>query len=579
MYAFVVAAGVAVLVSAAAIAGPADKDLRALYTAEWAWRIDQFADDEDNTRPVPARLPRVDPQSQAARLARWQKTLDKLNRIPAGLLSTNEQINAQVYRFQIENLIADQKFRGYEMPANSDSSFWGEFNDRARRPFRNAEDYRNWIAQIGDIPRYFAENIANMRAGLKRGFTPPRVTLQGRDGSIASVAKGRPEDTPFYAPFKEMLSTIPAAEQKQLRAQALKAIVANVQPAYRQLLAFWNSEYLPQTRTSIAATALPNGAAYYRQQIFAYATLSKSPDEIHRLGLAEVAKLHAEMDAVMRATGFKGDFAAFQTMLRTDPRFYAKNPQALLDRAAWIAKEFDGKAGLYFGRLPRARFAIRPVPDDIAPFYTSGRGGPGVYMVNTYNLKARPLYSLTALTLHESAPGHAFQMPLAMEDATLPDFRRHSYISAYGEGWALYSEWLGQEMGMYHTPYDRFGMLSYQIWRAARLVVDTGIHAKGWSRARAIAYFHANTTLPEHEIATEIDRYIAWPGQATSYYLGEMAIKAARTKAEKTLGKRFNIRAFHDAVLATGSVPLPVLDWQVASFIAGGGQGPYPESE
>lgn len=569
----------AVAVMAGAQAAPADKDLRALYQNEWAWRVAEFADDESNTRPVPAHLPHVDRATQDAHLARWQATLAKLNKIPAGMLSTKEQINAQVYRFQLENLIADQKFRTYEMPANSDSSFWGEFEDRASRPFRTADDYRNWLAQIAELPRYFAENIANMREGLKRGYTPPRATLAGRGKAILAVANAKPEDTPFYAPFKSMLSTIPPAEQRRLKAEAVKLIRGSIQPAYRDLAKFWDDEYVPHTRLTLAAQALPDGKAYYRQQIREYATLDKTPEEIHRLGLAEVAKLRRAMESEMRAAGFTGDLAGFIAMLRTDQRFYAKTPQALLDRAAWIAKEFDGKAALYFGLLPRARFAIRPVPADIAPFYTAGRGGPGVYLVNTYNLKSRPLFSLTALTLHESAPGHAFQMPLAMEDKSLPDFRRHSYISAYGEGWALYAEWLGQEMGMYHTPYERFGMLSYQIWRAARLVVDTGIHAKGWTRDQAIQYFRDNTALSEHEIETEIDRYITWPGQATSYYLGEMAIRAARAKAEKTLGPKFNIRAFHDTVLATGSVPLSVLDWQVNSFIASGGRGPYPDLE
>ncbi len=573
------AAAAALLVSVSAHAAPADKDLRALYTSEWAWRVAEFADDEDNTRPVPARLPHVDAKTQAAHLARWQEALAELAQIPTGQLSPKEAINAQVYRFQLENLIAEQKFRGYEMPANSDSNFWGEFDYRSSRPFRSLDDYKNWIAQIGEVPRYFAENIANMRLGLARGFTPPRVTLQGRGASILAVANARPEDTTFYAPFKAMPATIPAAEQERLRAEAVTVIATVVQPAYRDLARFWEDEYVPHTRTTLAAEALPDGKAYYHQQIVEYATLAKSPDEIHRLGLAEVAKLHGQMESVMRETGFKGDFTAFLAFLRSDPRFYVTTPQALLDRAAWIAKEFDGKAALYFGLLPRARFAIRPVPDDIAPFYTSARGGLGEYLVNTYNLKARPLYGLTALTLHESAPGHAFQMPLALEDTSLPDFRRHSYISAYGEGWALYAEWLGQEMGMYHTPYDRFGMLSFQVWRAARLVVDTGIHSKGWSRDKAIAYFHDNTALPEHEIETEIDRYITWPGQATSYYLGEMAIRAARAKAEKALGPKFNIRAFHDAVLQLGSVPLPVLDQRIDSFIAEGGKGPYPELE
>jgi len=571
-------AAVFVFGASAHAAPSADAQLTALYTGEWAWRIAEFQDDEDNTRPVPAHLPRVDATTQAARLAHWQETLARVNAIPVHDLSVKEQINAQVYRFQLENLIASEKFRDFEMPANSDSSFWGEFNDRASRPFRGADDYRNWLAQIGELPRYFQENIANMREGLKRGFTPPRVTLQGRGDAITAVAKAKPEDTAFYQPFKEM-GSIPAAEQATLRAEAIKTIRDVVQPAYRDLERFWFADYLPHTRTTLAAEALPDGKAYYRQQIINYATLDKTPDEIHSIGLAEVAKLRTQMEAAMRESGFQGDFPAFQKFLRSDPSFTAKTPQDLLNRAAWIAKEFDGKAALYFGLLPRGRFAIRPVPDDIAPFYTSGRGGPGVYLLNTYDLPHRPLYNLTALTLHESAPGHGFQMPLAAEDKSLPDFRRHSYISAYGEGWALYSEWLGQEMGMYHTPYDRFGMLGYQVWRAARLVVDTGIHAKGWSREKAIAYFHDNTALPEHEIETEIDRYIAWPGQATSYYLGEMAIRAGRAKAEKALGSKFNIRAFHDAVLQTGSVPLPVLDWQMEKFIAGGGEGPYPELE
>jgi Uncharacterized protein conserved in bacteria len=579
MRAGLLAAMVVLMTMTNANAGTPDADLRALYTHEWAWRITELSDDENEIRPVSAHLPHVDAKAQEARLARWQDTLAKLDKIPVAELSAKEQVNAEVYRAQLQALIADQKFRGYEAPANSDSSFWGDFDYRARRPFRTEQDYQNWISQLGELPRYFAENIANMRAGLKRGFTPSQVTLQGRGKSIHAVAEAKPEASVFFEPFKQMPAAIPAAEQARLKADALKVIADKVQPAYADLAKFWDNDYVPHTRTTLAAYALPDGKAYYRQQILEYATVDKSPEEIHRIGLAEVAKLRAEMETVMRETGFKGDFAAFLKFLRTDPQFYVTEPQDLLNRAAWIAKEFDGKAALYFGRLPRARFAIRPVPDDMAPFYTSGRGGPGLYLVNTYNLKARPLYSLPALTLHESAPGHAFQMPLAMEDTSLPDFRRESYISAYGEGWALYCEWLGLEMGMYHTPYERFGMLSYQVWRAARLVVDTGLHAKGWSREQAIAYFHDNTALPEHEIETEVDRYIAWPGQATSYYLGEMAIRAARARAEKALGAKFNIRAFHDTVLALGSVPLPVLDREVDAFIANGGKGPYPESE
>jgi len=329
----------------------------------------------------------------------------------------------------------------------------------------------------------------------------------------------------------------------------------------------------------LAAYDLPDGRNFYRAKIREFTTLDQDPAAIHAFGESEVDRLHQQMLAVMKETGFSGDFPSFLAFLRRDPQFQAKTPEELLMRAAWIAKRFDGKASQFFGLLPRARFAIRPVPDDLAPFYTAGRGGPGVYLVNTYDLASRPLYNLTALTLHESAPGHAFQMPLALEHKQQPEFRQHTYLSAYGEGWALYCELLGLEMGMYETPYDRFGMLNYQIWRAARLVVDTGIHSQGWSRDRAIAYLREYTALPEHEIDTEVDRYIAWPAQALSYYLGEDAILKARSKAEGALGGRFNLRAFHDTVLELGSVPIPVLSARIDRFIAEGGKGPYPDLE
>ena len=557
----------------------ADARFKALTTREWHWRMAQFAENPKANAPVEDHLPRVDAKTEAMQLAYWQKVMKALKAIPTAQLSPRNQINYDVYKPQVQTLINDQRFKQYQMPANSDSSFWSDLGYTARAPFRSAQDYRNWIAQMRDVPRYFAEEIANMRAGLARGFTPPKVTIENRAQSIAAVANAKPKDSLFYAPFKHMLATIPAGEQAKLRAEAVAVIAKDVQPAYARLLKFWTHTYVPGARTTLAADDLPNGKAYYQSQIEEYTTLDLTPAQIHKIGLQQVAKLHTQMIAVMKSTGFKGSFAAFLHYLRTDPKFYAKTPQQLLDDAAWIAKLFDGKAAQYFGRLPRERFTIKPVPPDIAPFYTSGRGGPGVFLLNTYDLKHRPLYNLTALTLHESAPGHAFQMPLAMEDKSLPDFRRYTYISAYGEGWAVYCEWLGQEMGMYKTPYDRFGMLGWQIWRAARLVVDTGIHSEGWSRQRAVDYLLKYTTLPKHEVETEVDRYISWPGQALSYYLGAMAIREGRARAEKALGPKFNIRAFHDMVLASGSVPLPVLRAHIDDFIKGGGVGPYPEEE
>jgi uncharacterized protein (DUF885 family) len=556
----------------------ADARLRAIYTTEWKWREDQFAADEDSQKPIADHLPKVDPAAQEARLHYWEDVLRKLDAIARADLSAREQLNYAVYYPQIQVLIANQRFRDFEMPANSDTTFWTDIGYTARRTFRTVQDYRNWIAQMRDIPRYFHEQMDEMRAGLKRGFTPPRVTMEGRDASITAVTNATPEGSLFYTPFKDMPGVLPE-QQSALRAEATQVIRDTVQPAYVELLKFMRTEYVPGLRTTLAAQDLPDGKAFYRAKIREFTTLDMEPEAIHALGVAEVARLHDEMLAVMQETGFKGDFPAFLKFLRSEPRFYAKTADELLMHAAWIAKKFDGKASLYFGYLPRARFAIKPVPEDMAPFYTAGRGGPGVYLVNTYDLPSRPLYNLPALTLHESAPGHAFQMPIAMEHQDQPEFRQHTYISAYGEGWALYCESLGVEMGIYETPYEHFGMLGYQIWRAARLVVDTGVHSQGWSRDQALQYLRQYTALPEREIATEVDRYIAWPAQALSYYLGERAILQARAKAEKALGERFNIRAFHDAVLELGSVPLPVLQQHIDQFIADGGKGPYPTME
>jgi uncharacterized protein (DUF885 family) len=569
---------VAFCMTEAAVADSVDARFKAIYTAEWKWREQQFPENEDTRRPIQDHLPKTDPATQAMRLHMWRDVLRKLDAIPKAKLSPAEQLNYAIYRPQIQMLIAGQEFRDYEMPANADSTFWTNLGYTARRPYRTVQDYRNWISQMKDIPRYFREQTDEMRRGMQRGFTPPQVTLKGRDASITAVTEASPEASLLYTPFKDMPG-VPQAEQVSLREQAISTIRDTVQPAYRELLKFMRSEYLPGTRTTLAAYDLPDGRAYYRFKIREFTTLDRDPADIHTFGESEVERLHQEMLAVMKETGFTGEFPEFLKFLRSDPKFQAKTPEELLMRAAWIAKRFDGKASQYFGMLPRARFAIRPVPDDLAPFYTAGRGGPGLYLVNTYDLPSRPLYNLTALTLHESAPGHAFQLPLALEHKQQPEFRQHTYISAYGEGWALYCEKLGVEMGMYETPYDRFGMLNYQIWRAARLVVDTGIHAQGWSRERAIAYFHDYTALPEHEIETEVDRYIAWPAQALSYYLGEDAILKGRAKAEKALGARFNLRAFHDAVLELGSVPLPVLAERIDKFIAEGGKGPYPDLE
>jgi uncharacterized protein (DUF885 family) len=568
-----------VISSPASSASKADEQFKSIYNQEWTWRLAQHIVDDDDRPGVSAELPHVDARIQQSRLSYWQGVMKQLDAVAPAELSAAARVDYAVYRAQIGALIEAQRFREYEQPVNADSAFWTNVTYAARRPFASVSDYRNLILRMGALPGYFNEQTANMRAGLARGFTPPKVTLAGRDASLASIAEAKtPQDTVFYMPFKTMPAIIPAAEQASLREQAVIAIGQSVQPAYAAMLKFVREEYVPHARETLAADSLPNGQAYYQSKITEFTTTTLTANQIHQIGLSEMASIRAEMQVAIKQAGFDGDFPAFLHFLRTDPRFYARTPEELLMRAAYIAKKFDAKSDQYFGYLPRRRFAILPVPDDQAPFYTSGRGGPGVYWVNTYDLPARALYSLPALTLHESAPGHAFQIPVALEQKGLPAFRRE-YISAFGEGWALYAERLGSEMGIYETPYETFGMLSYQAWRAARLVVDTGIHAQGWTRAQAISYMHDNTALSDHEIETEVDRYISWPGQALSYYIGEMAIINARKKSEAALGAKFDIRAFHDTVLQLGSVPLPVLEARIDTFIAEGGKNPYPEQK
>lgn len=552
-----------------------DATFERIWKAEWAWRqAEHLADDDPDA--VGAHLPDVSAAAHARRAAYWRGVMVQLDRIDPARLSPEAAVNTRVYRAQIAGFLDDERFREWEKPLNGDSAFWGDLQFAARGSFaRGEKDYRAYLSQLADIPRYLDQQTDNLRAGLARGFTPPAVVMTGRDAPVAAVAEAKgPEATVYYEPFAKMPASVP--DRAAIQAEARRLIGDGVIPAHRRLLAFLRTTYFPGLTRQLGASTYPDGAAYYRSRIRAFTTLDLTPEQVHATGLAEVAKIRAEMERAKADAGFAGDLPAFLAFLRTDPRFYARTPDELLKEAAWEAKRFDGMADKWFGRLPRARFAIKPVPADIAPFYTAGRGGPGGYLVNTFDLPSRPLFQLPALTLHESAPGHAFQIPLAAENTSLPAFRRQSYISAYGEGWALYCERLGDEMGFYQTPYERFGMLSYQMWRAARLVVDTGIHAQGWTRPQALAFLRDNTALSEREITTEVDRYIGWPGQALSYYLGEMAIQRARAKAEKALGPRFDVRAFHDTVLSLGSVPLPVLEARIDRFIAEGGPSPYP---
>ena len=547
--------------------GVADARLKALYDGYSIWDAKEsgyFLDSRGELKPTDY-LPRIDAATQETRAAHLKELLTQLNAIPEAQLSVGERVNAAVFRTLLENSIADAKFRLWEIPFNSDSSFWTYLD--SREPFEDGAEYRRYIARMRGVPRFFDEEIANMRAGLARGFSIPRATLEGRDASISMFLVDAPAKSAFYKPFEAMPQTIPAAEQASLRAEATTAIQQAVLPAYGKLLSFYRDEYLPKTRKTIAARDLPDGDAYYRAMIREFTTTELSPEEIHQTGLKLVAQIEAEMRQTMKETGFKGSFEEFLKFLKTDPQFQAKTPDDLMGVSAYVAKRTDNVIGKYFGLLPRRRFGIVPVPDSLAPFYTGGRGGLENCMMNTYNLPTRPLYNIPALTLHECEPGHSFQAALSVEQKTLPRFRQNLYFSGYGEGWGLYSEWLGIEMGIYRTPYERFGQQSYAMWRAARLVIDTGIHRYGWSRKQAIDYLAGHTALSNHEVETEVDRYISWPGQADSYMLGLLTIRKLRSEAEAALGPKFDIRGFHDTFLAMGAVPLTVLEQQMREWI------------
>ncbi len=549
-------------------ASAADKQLKALYEGYSNWAAKEYGSFEDakGETQQAGYLPKVDPATEQARGEHLKALLAQLDAIPAAQLSAEERTNAAVLRTILENGIADVKFREWEMPANSDSNFWTYLDERDT--LSDADAYKRYIARMRDIPLYFDDNVANMRAGLKRGFTPPQVTIVGREGSIASFIKTNAEDSAFYAPFKTMPSNISATDAAKLQAEGKAAIEQAVTPAYRKLLDFWVATYVPGARQTVSARDLPDGDAFYRAQIREFTTLDMTPEEIHQLGLKEVTRIEADMHKTMRESGFKGSFPEFLTFLRTDPQFIARTPDDLLGVSAYAAKRVDGKLSQYFDLLPRRRFTISPVPEALAPFYTAGRGGLESCQMNTHNLKVRPLYNIPVLTVHECAPGHSFQAALAEEGKSLPRFRRNIYFSGYGEGWGLYTEYLGIEMGIYRTPYERFGQQSYEMWRAARLVIDTGLHRYGWSRQQAVDYLASHTALSTHEVGTEVDRYISWPGQALAYKLGELTIRRLRKEAEAELGTKFDIKKFHTMLLGLGSVPLPELEAQVRAFIA-----------
>jgi uncharacterized protein (DUF885 family) len=546
-----------------------------------AWRF-QLQEDPLFATPVGEhrwndRLPSVTAEDERRRADFSRALLERLKSIDPAALGSPDRISYQMFERQLEDALADFEFKGFYFPITVDDGFHIAFARLPSRvPLETAEDYQNYLARLKAFPEYVAQHIALMREGLGAGYSLPRVIFEGYEVTIASHLVDDPTRSVFYSPFQRLPARIAESERERWMEAGKTAVAEAVVPAYRRFLDFMVNEYLPKARTSIGASELPHGREYYAHLIRRFTTLDLTADQVHQRGLDEVARIRAEMNQVIREVGFTGDFPAFLKFLRTDSRFYARTPEQLLKEAAWIAKRMDGKLPSLFKTLPRLPYGIEPVPAHLAPKYTGGRYvGPaqgsteaGYYWVNTYALASRPLYTLESLTLHEAVPGHHLQNALARELSDLPPFRRFTNLSAFGEGWGLYSERLGLEAGFYTDPYSNFGRLTYEMWRACRLVVDSGMHAKGWTREQARDFLASNTALSLHEIRTETDRYISWPGQALAYKIGELTIRELRAKAERELGERFDVREFHDLVLGNGPVPLPVLESQVNSFIA-----------
>lgn len=519
---------------------------------------------------------KISEETELARSIQYQQFVADMNKIPDNGLSRQEYISKQIMLLKLENSVSSVKYKMFLIPINSEGGIYTSFNRvLGRLPFNSVQDYQDYLGWLPDYVEWLADYLKLMKKGVTQGIVAPKVVI---NNNIRFIEPWKPDDFsnhPLYAPLINMPEDWEHEVKEELRQKAQIIITNQIIPFYQRLDNFLRNEYLSASPDKPGIKYLSDGEKFYEDRVRHFTTLKLHPDSVYALGIQEVARIKSLMLEVINEIGFTGSFDDFLNFLRTDEQFYAKTPQELLNYAAWLSKKAEGQLPKLFKQLYSLPFTVAPVPDDIAPTYTGGRyvfgswqqQQPGTYWVNTYKLDSRPLYTLPPLTLHEAVPGHHLQSTLASEITGNPDFRKSYYISAFGEGWGLYSEFLGEEMGMYPSPYDRFGRYTYEMWRACRLVVDTGIHYRGWSRDEAIDYMKSNTALSLHEVNTEIDRYIGWPGQAVSYKIGEIKIKDLRKKAEEQLGEEFDIREFHYHILKNGSVPLPILEEEIERYI------------
>lgn len=552
--------------------------LRSYFDRQWQWQLRQFPErathlgvNRYNDRLTDFSAAALETRKEHARAA-----LKELDRFKREDLSPEDRLNYDLFQRQLKLQIEGFAFPSELAPIGPVGGIQLSFPDLpAQTPFRNSADYQMYLARLKAFPRQVDQIIALMRRGLQQKWTPPAVVLQKIPAQLRTHADEDPLKSQCFEPFRRFPSSLSEAQKRRLRESGQEVIKNLVQPAFKKLEEFFVHSYLPGCRKEIGASSLPHGAAYYRHEVRRFTTTNLSPSEIHEIGLREVRRIRTEMEHVISETGFEGSFREFLHFLRTDPRFYYREADELVRGYRDICKRIDGQLPRLFGKLPRNPYGVKVIPAAEAPtmytaYYQPGAADgsrAGFYMVNTYKLDTRPRYEMEALTLHESVPGHHLQISLAQELKSLPDFRRNAGFTAFVEGWALYAESLGSELGLYRDPYSRFGQLTYEMWRAARLVVDTGIHSMGWSRQRAVEFMLENTAKTGNDINVEVDRYISWPGQALAYEIGALKIRELRSLAQKRLGRRFDIRRFHDALLSQGALPLDVLDSRIRQWI------------
>lgn len=576
--------------SAPPAASEEDARLAALLAEAWQWRL------RDNPLLATSvgdwryedRLPDSSPQALERRQQHQREVQRRLQALAPERLSESARLDYLLFKRQVDEEVEGQRFPEEYLVLSQLRGPHHLLAELALLPRSSVKGYEAFLQRMARFPTLVDQSLELLRKGAEAGVTPPRVTLREVAGLMEKQLVEGPVHSPVYRnAFARLPESIAPEEQARLRAQAVATLREAVLPALRKLHRFFVEEYYPRTRESIAASALPDGAAWYAWRVRRMTTTDLTPEQIHEVGLAEVARLRAEMERVKAEAGFQGSLQEFFELLRTDPRFFHESREALLTGYRDIAKRIDPELPRLFGRLPRLPYGVYPVPEysertQTTAYYNSGSleaGRAGRFYANTYDLKSRPKWEMEALTLHEAVPGHHLQIAIAQELEGLPEFRRHGGFTAFVEGWGLYAESLGPELGLYQDPYSRFGQLTYEMWRAIRLVVDTGMHAKGWSREQAIAFFEQNSSKARHDIVVEVDRYIVWPGQALAYKLGELKLKELRAYATKELGSGFDVRAFHDLVLGQGALPLGVLEARVKQWVREQKQPPLPVRE